>query len=155
MRKQLTYLTVLLFLGSVACKRINSVSSDTSTDLTPKDELTKPADLQLINPLWILTEIGGKAVTSKTEIYVHFIDGSKVEGFSGCNTFNGKYTTDGADIEIGPLVSTKMTCEEQTVENQLLFALKRAVAYTADAKILILKNDDGVLAKFAARPIKK
>jgi len=135
----------------MACQRINSVSSDTSTDLTPKDELSKPANLQLINSRWILREVNGKAVHPKSDISIHFIDETAVEGFGGCNTFKGKYATDGADIKIGPLMSTKMACEDLSIESQFTDALQRTESYKADGKYLYLKNEDGVLAKLEGK----
>jgi heat shock protein HslJ len=140
-------LVSLAIISGSGCKRLNSVSSDTSTDLTPKDELTKPADLSLINSRWILRELGGKAVKPQGEVYIRFEDNVTVYGFGGCNKFNGKYATDGADIKIGPLMSTKMTCGDQGIEDLLLFELQRTESYTVSNNFLYLKNDDGVLAK--------
>jgi heat shock protein HslJ len=133
-----------------ACARLNSVSSDTSTDLTPKDETSKPANIQLINSRWVLRELNGKAVNPSSDVYVRFVDEITVEGFGGCNKFNGKYATDGADIKIGPLMSTKMACNDLSIENQFTSILERISSYNADAKYLYLKNEDGILAKLEA-----
>ncbi|MDB5271672.1 MAG: hypothetical protein JWO58_39 [Chitinophagaceae bacterium] len=151
MKHLLLYSSCILLFSFGSCQRLNSVSSDTSTDLTPKDELTKPANLQLINSRWVLLEINGKAVHPKSEVFIHFVDETAVNGFGGCNTFKGKYTTDGADIKIGPLMSTKMACEDLSIESQFTDVLQRTESYKADEKYLYLKNEDGVLAKLSAK----
>jgi heat shock protein HslJ len=142
-----TLFSILVFFS---CARLNSVSSDTSTDLTPKDETSKPANIQLINSRCVLRELNGKAVKPSSDVYVRFVDEITMEGFGGCNKFNGKYATDGADIKIGPLMSTKMSCDELSIENQFTFILERTTSYNTDAKYLYLKNEDGVLAKLEA-----
>ena len=52
-------------------------------------------------------------------------DGGNLTGNAGCNTFNSTYTITGDAIEIGPIMSTKMACEEpmSTVEGAYLAAL--------------------------------
>jgi putative lipoprotein len=140
---------VFLMASLAACNRINSVSSDTSID-KPKKDYAEPPQIDLINAHWVLLEMEGKPVKPKTDVYIRFADQLTIQGFLGCNKFNGKYVTDGADIKIGPLMSTKMTCEDQRIENQFSRILEQAASYTTDDKYLYLKNDDGILAKLEA-----
>lgn len=142
----------LLFLSCLSfshCNRVNSVSSDTSID-KPKKDYAEPPQIDLINARWVLRELNGKPIKLASDVYIHFSDKVTVNGFLGCNKFNGKYVTEGADIKIGPLMSTKMMCEDEPIENQFRNALETATSYTTDDKYLYLKNDDGVLAKLEA-----
>ncbi len=138
-----------LIVGLSSCNRIQSVSSDTSID-KPKKDFTEPPQIDLINARWVLRELNGKPVKTTSDLYIHFSDKVTVNGFLGCNKFNGKYVSDGADIKIGPLMSTKMMCEDEAIENQFRNALETAASYTTDDKYLYLKNEDGVLAKLEA-----
>jgi heat shock protein HslJ len=140
---------LLCMLSTLACNRINSTSSDTSID-KPKKDYAEPPQIDLINARWVLRELNGKPVKPASDVYIHFSDKVTANGFLGCNKFNGKYITDGADIKIGPLMSTKMTCADESIENQFRNALETAASYSTDDKYLYLKNDDGVLAKLEA-----
>ncbi len=149
MKQLILSILILSIISFVACKRINSTSSDTSID-KPKKDYAEPPQIDLINARWVLRELNGKPVKPASDIYIHFSDKVTASGFLGCNKFNGKYATDGADIKIGPLMSTKMTCEDEAIENQFRNALETADSYTTDDKYLYLKNEDGVLAKLEA-----
>lgn len=146
-----TLLSLALFslISVESCNRVNNVSSDTSID-KPKKDYAEPPQIDLINARWILREIDGKPVKPKSDVYIRFVDKVTAEGFLGCNKFNGKYVTDGADIKIGPIMSTKMACEDNSIENQFARVLEQAASYSTDDKYLYLKNDDGVLAKLEA-----
>ena len=73
-----------------------------------------------------------------------FQDG-QLTGNAGCNTFNASYTVTGDAIEIGPVMSTKMACEEPmaSVEAAYLAALEAVnkVAMLDDGKLQLW--DDG------------
>ncbi|MBC7485642.1 MAG: META domain-containing protein [Cytophagaceae bacterium] len=149
MKYSILSIALLSLLNFSACNRINSASSDTSIE-KPKKDYAEPPQIDLINARWILREIEGKPVKQKSDVYIRFADKVTVEGFLGCNKFNGKYVTDGADIKIGPIMSTKMACEDDAIENQFARVLEQAASYSTDDKYLYLKNDDGVLAKLEA-----
>jgi heat shock protein HslJ len=67
----------------------------------------------------ITSVLGGVTLTAKFE------DGT-VSGSTGCNTFTGTYETDGDNITMGPLATTRAACptpELTTQESQYLIAL--------------------------------
>ena len=72
-------------------------------------------------------------------------DGGQLTANAGCNTFNASYTVTGDAIEIGPIMSTKMACEEPmaSVEAAYLAALEAVnkVAVLDDGKLQLW--DDG------------
>lgn len=78
---------------------------------------------------WLLTDYlspDGALFTVPAAItpLAEFKDGN-MTGSAGCNTFNTTYTIEGDAITLGPVMSTKMACEEPiaTVENAYLAAL--------------------------------
>lgn len=78
-------------------------------------------------------------------VVVTFSDGS-VSGNAGCNAFTGSYTDDGSgNIEVGPLVSTKMLCEEaiMTIEREIMTGIGTAASYTIEETALVLTDLDG------------
>lgn len=149
--KHLLFISILMLLLCAACKRVNSVSSDTSIDPPQTDkDYAVPPQIDLINARWVLRELNGKAVKPQSDVYIRFVDKETAEGFLGCNKFNGKYVSEGEDIKIGPLMSTKMACEDLSIENKFAQVLEAATSYHTDDKYLYLKNADGVLAKLEA-----
>lgn len=149
MKQLLLSISILSIISFAACNRVNSVSSDTSIDKSTKD-FAEPPQIDLINARWVLRELNGKPVKPAADVYIHFSDKVTANGFLGCNQFNGKYISDGAGIKIGPLMSTKMACPDESIENQFRNALETAASYYTDDKYLYLKNDNGVLAKLEA-----
>ena len=54
---------------------------------------------------------------------------TKVAGSSGCNTYQGPYTTNGIVAAIGPLATTRMACAEDVMAQETAFlAASRASA---------------------------
>lgn len=144
MKYSILSLAFLSILSMSACNRVNSVSSDTSID-KPKKDYAEPPHIDLINARWVLREIDGKPVKTMSDVYIRFVDKVTAEGFLGCNKFNGKYESNGVDIKIGPLMSTKMACEQDAIENHFHHILETSASFTTDDKYLYLKNEEGVL----------
>ena len=46
---------------------------------------------------------------------------AKVGGSSGCNTYDGPYTTNGTIAAIGPLATTRMACAEDVMAQETAF----------------------------------
>jgi heat shock protein HslJ len=91
---------------------------------------------------------GVRTLVPATRMSIAFgLDGT-VSGSSGCNTFTGTYTADGATIEIGPLATTRMMCDVEGVmeqEEQFLAALANASLYETRGDRLQLRNADAAL----------
>ncbi len=71
----------------------------------------------------------------------------KISGFSGCNRFFGKYTSDEKSINIGNLASTKMMCQEDEniIESLVLDFLSKTNNFLIENNTLVLKKDDKIL----------
>jgi heat shock protein HslJ len=102
---------------------------------------------------WIVTGYnnGKQAVVSVmagTELTANFGTDGRLNGSSGCNTYNASYTTDGNKIAIGPAATTMMACEQAVMdqEQQYLAALATAATYRIDGSKLELRTADGALA---------
>ena len=98
---------------------------------------------------WLLTDYispDGQSYTVPAAVtpQLAFADG-QLSGNAGCNTFNAPYTVTGDAIEVGPIMSTKMACQEPmaTVEAAYLAALDSVnkVAILDDGKLQLW--DDG------------
>ncbi|MFK7800519.1 MAG: META domain-containing protein [Anaerolineae bacterium] len=93
--------------------------------------------------------VGGDAVVpapAGTNIYFE-IDGGTMAGNSGCNMFNGPISLDGNSVVMGPFVTTRMACMEESMafESAILEQLAQVGAYMIDGKNLILSTADGLL----------
>jgi heat shock protein HslJ len=100
----------------------------------------------LVGAEWRLASIGGEAVPADVTITATFTE-DEVAGSSGCNSYNGPYTVDGDNLEIGPTVSTLMACEEpmMTWEGNYLQALQAAQTYSISGNELEITTEEGVL----------
>ena len=107
------------------------------------------APVSLDGTTWLLTDYispDGQSYTVPAAVTPQLaFAGGNLTGNAGCNTFNASYTVSGDTIEIGPIMSTKMACEEPmaTVEAAYLAALDSVnkVAILADGKLQLW--DDG------------
>jgi heat shock protein HslJ len=67
--------------------------------------------VELPGTSWLLVDLDGSAAFDPALApNLVFADDGTLAGFSGCNTYNGAFTTDGATIDIGPLATTRMAC---------------------------------------------
>lgn len=68
-----------------------------------------------------------------TELTAEFSD-DRLSGSGGCNRFMGGYKTEGDQLSIDPLASTRMACEETVMaqETRYLTALQGAQRYEVD-----------------------
>ncbi len=105
--------------------------------------------LELDGTSWLLTDYispDGAVFTVPAAVTpLLAFEGGNLTGNAGCNTFSSTYTVTGDVIEIGPIMSTKMACEEpmSTVEGAYLAALESVdkVAILDDGKLQLW--DDG------------
>jgi heat shock protein HslJ len=117
----------LVALGAAACTAAASPSPSPSAAggggaASATAPLTNP---DLVGTEWVLGDLPGQ-VLADVRPTISFSGDGTVTGNAGCNTFNATYTVTGDTIEIGPIMSTKMACEEPmaTVEAAYLAALE-------------------------------
>ena len=85
-----------------------------------------------------------------TTLTASFDKDGNLSGNSGCNNYSGPYKVNGNQINIGPLASTQMYCDNPAgvmdQEAQYLAALQTASTYQIEGDRLELRTADGALA---------
>ncbi|HXS56772.1 MAG TPA: META domain-containing protein [Hanamia sp.] len=110
---------------------------------------------------WRLTTLLGQPIietTKSREAFLNFSpDGKSVGGNGGCNAFRGSYdVTDSSHLSFGPIMSTKMYCEDAKFENTFFKILDRTDNYLISGDTLFLRNAEmDSTAKFVADYFKK
>ena len=79
---------------------------------------------------------------------------AKVGGSSGCNTYDGPYTTNGTVAAIGPLATTRMACADDVMaqETAFLAALQGVGKIELRAQTVLLQDLSGSLQVALRRP---
>jgi heat shock protein HslJ len=102
---------------------------------------------------WELTELDGRTppegAGGRRATLIFERDSARAGGFSGCNSYGGSYTLDGATLRFGAIVMTRMACDRgMDLEQQLARALERAEGYELAGGELRLRDANGVVARF-------
>jgi heat shock protein HslJ len=90
-----------------------------------------------------------------TPLPVTFSADGRITGFSGCNTFMGRYDVDDQTLSVGPLASTRRACatpELQTQEQRFLGDLQQVARLEVSGAQLILETRNETRLRFA-RPV--
>lgn len=101
-------------------------NNKTATDSLAQMENTLDAT-PITEKYWKLVTLEGEEVTmaqnQEKEIYFMLkTDENRVQGFAGCNTFNGTYTLeDGQRLRFSPLATTMKACPDVNVNESELF----------------------------------
>ena len=74
---------------------------------------------------------------------------NKLSGKTNCNTYSGNYSLTNNEFNSGPIISTKMYCEEHVMkeEHNLFKAFSDATNFVFDNNMLTLSSKDGVLLR--------
>lgn len=154
MAKRIGYLGVIavLLVGAAACSSDSSTSPSRSTASTAGTAATG-TKVGLVGTTWVLRDSSTLGVPlGGAEITARFDNSGTVSGDSGCNTYRGPYSTDGAELTIGPNLATTMkTCPAQNVETAYLAALVKTSSFQIQGKTLTLRStDDKTLLEYDA-----
>ena len=103
----------------------------------------------LINRDWFLVSFNTNfSLPGEREPSTRFNQDGTLNGYTGCNTMNGSFTTNINQITISGLSSTKMACTDQALQNQeqaMLAVLGSAQTYQVNANNLQIVGAQGVL----------
>jgi len=108
-------------------------------------EVIFSGELTLEGTTWVLS-----GSLPDSEITAEFAD-DRVSGSAGCNTYTGTFVSTREDgqntIQIGPLASTRMMCDEELMDQEGLYltALESATEYTIEGFTLSIAYPGGVL----------
>lgn len=134
-RRHASRLVLVLFAAMAFAVSGCGSASPTPTPAPSATTAAPAASLELAGTSWRLTKYlspDGAVFTVPAAVTpLAAFTGDQVSGNAGCNTFNGPYTlgsgnaTDGQVIELGPLMTTMMACQDPmaTVETAYLAAL--------------------------------
>ncbi len=108
---------------------------------------------------WSLTGItaGGAStpIASAGAINLDFVAG-EAGGSTGCNQYSAPYAVTGATVTFGPVIATRMACDESgaALETAYLAALSVSSGFEASGKTLTLTDAAGApLLTFGAAPM--
>lgn len=89
-----------------------------------------------------------------TSMTALFGDDGTISGSSGCNTYSGMYTVDDTSISIGPLVTTRIACAADVMQQEQAFlgALQASTQYQLVPGLLTLRNEDATQVNFMPPP---
>jgi len=106
----------------------------------------------LAGTAWDLVEMGGTADFARIVPTIEFGADGSVSGFAACNTFSGRFTTEGDQLTLGPLASTKIGCERpaSAVESAYLGALTGVTTWAIEGDGRLLLGGQ-VALRFAPR----
>lgn len=77
--------------------------------------------------------------------------GTRVSGNAGCNRYNGTVELSGDSLHFGPLMSTKMACDQLELEQQFMRHLTdQTLRYQVEDGTLTLSSEQGELRFTAA-----
>lgn len=109
---------------------------------------------------WDLTSMtlvsGGSSVTQMPSGVINAIFGTDgtVGGFGGCNDYSAGYSTNGSSVDVGDIISTKMSCGNQldTQERAYLGILGAAVRFENTGTQLSIYDDQTPGSKLVFKP---
>lgn len=156
------YITALI-LGSMGSLVADAAIAQPIYSISvPAQSMVLLAQTSSIQGSWVLRNMTEPPfptpmVPSK-ELTADFSNG-RVTGTGGCNRFNGGYKTTGSQINIGPLASTFMACEEgvMTQEGRYLKAMQAATRFQVSGENLEIfyKTDEGEgVLRFSSKSVR-
>ena len=114
----------------------------------------KKPNAELVETYWKLTELMGKPLATPAGVReIHIIlkkQDNRIQGFAGCNNIMGSYELkDGNFIRFQNVASTKMACNDMTIENQFMEMVQRVDNYSIlGDKLSLNKARMAPLARF-------
>lgn len=94
---------------------------------------------------WQPTLLNDAPLPADTDSFIQFRSKGRLAGYSGCNRLMAEYLTDGQAILVGPVVATRMQCDDltMTIEANLSGALERARTFLREQTRLVLFDAHG------------
>ncbi|MCC6251651.1 MAG: META domain-containing protein [Bacteroidia bacterium] len=102
---------------------------------------------------WNLTNLNEKVINANDEgvkSFIVFLPDNTFKGFSGCNRFQGTYKITKNKIKLSSIGLTKMFCEKDNNERELIKALEKATSFKVNNNQLVLKGKRHINILFEA-----
>lgn len=104
----------------------------------------QPTPIAIEDGSWLVVGIVGFKGNFKRDPLLSLSPASnEVSGSTGCNRFFGKIITDKNKISFQNIGLTKMACDDEGLETQMLNALAETVSYKITENVLLLEDGDG------------
>lgn len=130
----------------VAESRVENPPADGSSTMLTLVEVVNKSVLppSLIGTIWAAETIDGQPVIDDSGVVVGISEG-RIGGFAGCNTYSGPYDVEGNEVRVGPLATTRISCEEALMEQETAFItnLEQANSYQIVDEDLHLLDENG------------
>lgn len=119
-------------------------------------EYTKGIDPESLKGEWSLQSINGKDASSlfgqeRFPSIDFFTSENKISGNAGCNRYNATYQLEGTLLTVGPVASTRMTCQHIDGENQFIKALSETSSIVVSANTITLSKAGKETLKFVKK----
>lgn len=146
--KEYQYLQVLGQSNKVSL--INGTTLTLSNNGTTVAEFIKGIDLSRLSGEWKLESIAGgdtKALFADQIPTMTFdFEENRLGGNAGCNRYNATYTIKGAEITVGPVMSTRMACPNMEGEAKYTNSITgTSTLEVSTSKIFFMKEGKAIL----------
>ena len=94
----------------------------------------------LLDKTWTLEKVVARELKNDPPLTLKFHADGTVEGFGGCNDFNGQYTLEGDKLTFGPMATTHKSCGPATDEQEFTF-----LTFLAKIQKLTVEEDELIL----------
>lgn len=99
----------------------------------------------LTNTYWKVISVGKEKPIkdeNSQELFLQLRSENRAKGFSGCNSFMGRYEAGQSELKFLQLASTRKMCQKMMpIEDSFLAALNKTAHYQIDGEVLLLVND--------------
>lgn len=138
-----SFCLIIIFSFFTIAVNFGGCSSGKSTTSGPAVEGTQ----------WVLEMMNGKTVgqTNGKDVTLKLDGSGKISGSGGCNSFFGSYKLDGSSLTFGEIGSTKMMCDEMSVETEYFSLLKNIDKCEVKESKLNLSITPTVIMTFRAK----
>ncbi len=149
------FIPLLAVFFLVACEGSEDAGSNVDLSLVPVYEGPDKPAAALTNTYWKLVAIDGEPfehTTDEREPHLRFLnDDDTVSGFTGCNSFTGRFEVRNARLEFGLIAVTQRPCmDESDLEYSYLSSLRSANRFVIEGDMLRLYRGASPLLEFEA-----
>lgn len=116
-------------------------------------EKAKPLGALDLTGVWKLTSLQGASsnIDFKNNVPTmefNFVD-KKITGNAGCNRYNAPFTLENNVLDVKPLATTRMTCEDIKGETKFVNLLSGRIDIDLENGVLYLRKDNKTLMTFS------
>lgn len=123
---------------------------------SPDASLMPGAPSPVLHPLsedrWVLSWLNNEAIpdSDRAPNIAFEVEAARVVGYAGCNRYSGAIDLEGDALSFGPVMATKMACDQLALESTYLSALDTVASWRITGNVLTFKDGQGAdVARFA------